>query len=179
MILSGFPLTGGALEGDSERLLTRWPTCHASEGIVKEAAVLDVRSGADWLAGEVSCIHQVKTQCLICWHLTSVRAWVIRQRCVCYSDGANTPHRCERMGHISKTDPWKRSGLRENITMTKYFQLRVQKPKQWRSVGQDWVSCSVLHHGAAKHLQHPDPADVLLLRITASFRECADVNLGS
>lgn len=61
----------------------------------------------------------------------------------------------------------------------KYNNDKVKKKNNEEVWEKDWVSCSVLHHGAAKHLQHPDPADVLLLRITASFQECADVNLGS
>lgn len=37
---------------------------------------------------------------------------------------------------------------------------------------QDGAGGSVLYqsYGGAKHLQHPDPADVLLLGITASFK---------
>lgn len=36
---------------------------------------------------------------------------------------------------------------------------------------QNGAGCSVLYqsYGGAKHLQHPDPANVLLLGITASF----------
>lgn len=35
---------------------------------------------------------------------------------------------------------------------------------------QDRTGCSVLCYEEAKHLQHSDPADVLLLGITATFK---------
>lgn len=48
--------------------------------------------------------------------------------------------------------------------------------------GQDWMARYLQYqsYGGAKHLQHADPADILLPGIAASLlRECADVDFGS